>query len=326
MVVVLVFLGLFIFADTTEQEEVDFLLFMPNSAEELVDKDRAMVQLDNVAKYLLGKNPGPGQIYVYGYTANVVNDIDSVDLSRARAQWVMDELRKRGIARDLFADPVAYGPVDLWGNNVDEEDRLPNRRVRILFEGAVLSPAVVVEPVVPPVAEPVVEFAKPEIIISAGDNGETVNREKVKDKSSSKFPWLILLLLLALAALLFLLSKLKRKTKKEKPVPAKPRVIQSDPPVLVSPVVVAPIIPAPVDDSVTTSEIVVNLDEEIRFRAYELYLLRYGQNEDEINDWYRAVTEVCGRYNASGYQTYQAEGSWWAKKAIVLRKKSKDGG
>jgi hypothetical protein len=317
VVVFLVFLVFFVFADTSEKEEVDFLLFLPNSAEEFADEGRAMIQLDNVAKYLSGKNPNPGQIYVYGYTADVVNDIDSVDLSKTRALLVINELQKRGIARELFAEPVAYGPVALWGNNIDEDDRSPNRRVRILFDGTILTPAVLapVEPVVEPVAEP----EEPEIIITVADTGYAVQRDNAKDKSAFKFPWLILLLLLLLAALLFLLSKLKRRTKTVKPVPSETLVIQAGPPVIDAK---PAIIPAPIDTSVTTSEMVVNLDEEIRFRAYELYLLRYGQNEDEINDWYRAVKEVCGRYEASGYQTYKSGGSWWAKKTIVLHKKT----
>jgi hypothetical protein len=316
VVVFIVFLGLFAFADTGEQEEIDFLLFLPNSAEKFVEEERAKIQLDNIAKYVLDKKPDSGQIHVYGYTADVVNDIDSVDLSKARALLVINELLKRGMARELFSDPVAYGPVDLWGDNIDENDRIPNRRVRIVLDGTVLTPAVLAT------VEPVVE---PEIIITRGDDGETVKRESTQDKSDSKFPWIILLLLLALAAFLFLLSKLKRKNRttnpaSAKPAPAEPRVIHASPPPAS---VIAPlIIPAPPDESVTTSEMKVNLDEEIRFRAYELYLLRYGQNEDEVNDWYRAVTEICGRYDASGYQTYKSDGSWWAKKTMVLQKKA----
>jgi hypothetical protein len=317
--------GLCAFADTGDQEEVDFLLFLPNSAEEFVDQGRAMVQLDNMAKYLLGKNPNPGQIHIYGYTANVENDIDSIGLSKGRALLVMDELRKRGVSRELFSDPVAYGPVDLWGDNINEEDRIPNRRVRVVFEGAVLTPAVLepVESAVEPV-EPTEETVEPPVIIITANDGDTVSRENTKGKSRSKLPWIILLLLFFFAVLPFLLSLLKkRKRKRVKPATAaedqlSPLTAASPPPII--PIIPA-IIPATEDTSVTTSEMVVNLDEEIRFRAYELYLLRYGRNEDEINDWYRAVMEVCGRYDASGYQTYEAGGSWWAKKTIVLHNK-----
>lgn len=310
VVVFLVFSGLFAFADTNKQEEVDFLLFLPNSAEDFVDEGRAMIQLDTISRYILGKNPNPGQIYIYGYTANVENDIDSLNLSKARALFVMYELQKRGVARELFSDPVAYGGVDLWGSNENEEDRVPNRRVRIVLDGAVLTPAVVTP--VEPVAVPV----EPEIKITNADDGSNDKRENVKEKSGSKFPWIILLLLLAFAILPFLLSKRKKKSEIQKPIPPADLHLSK-----ASTPAIAPIIPVPPDESVTTSEMVVNLDEEIRFFAYELFLKRYGQNGDDVNDWYRAVMEICGRYDASGYQTYKSEGSWWAKKTIVLHNK-----
>jgi hypothetical protein len=300
-VVFIVFSGFFAFADAGEPEELDFLLFLPNSAESFADKERAMIQLDTVANYILGKNPTPGQIYVYGYSADVVNDIDPVDLSKERALLVMEQLRKRGIAQELFSDPVAYGSVNLWGNNIDEAHRLPNRRVRIVFDGAVLTQAILAP-------------VESEIFIPVADGSETVEmenvtKEELTEKSDSKFPWIWLLLLIPLALLLFLLFRLKRKTVKPAPVGTHPPVIDDAP----------TITPAVVATSITTNELVVNLDNEILFRAYELYLLRYGQGEDDVNDWYRAVMEVCSRYDASGYQTYRSEGSWWARKTIVLQ-------
>jgi hypothetical protein len=304
-VVFLVFSGFFAFANTGEPEELDFLLFLPNSAQEFADAERAMIQLDNAAKYILDKNPAPGQIYVYGYSADVVNDINPIDLSKDRALLVMDELQKRGIARELFSDPVAYGSVNLWGNNIDEADRLPNRRVRIVLDGAVLTQAVLAP-------------VESEIIIPVADESETVEtkevtRDETIEKSVSPFPWIWLLLLIPLAVLLFLLSRLKRKPKKVRQAPAK---TQEDSPSAIADT--PPIIPPPPDTSVKTSELIVNLDKEIVYRAYELYLKRYGQGEDELNDWYRAVTETCTRYDASGYQTYQSDGSWWARKTLVL--------
>jgi hypothetical protein len=300
-VVFLVFSGFFAFADTGEQEELDFLLFLPNNAQEFADAERATIQLDTIAKYILGKNPAPGQIYVYGYSADVINDIDPVDLSKARALLVMEQLQKRGIARELFSEPVAYGSVNLWGNNIDEADRIPNRRVRIVLDGAVLTQAVLAP-------------VEPELLIPV--EIETVVIEEVKEttkKSGSLFPWIWLLLLIPLALLLFLLTKLKRKSKTVKPVPAE--VQAESPPVIEA---APPIIPASPATSMKKNELIVNLDAEIRYRAYILYLLRYGQNEDHINDWYRAVTEICGRYDASGYQTYYSDGSWWARKSMVL--------
>jgi hypothetical protein len=312
ILVFLVFLGICAFADT---EEIDSLLFLPNSAEEFVDEGRATMQLDNAAKFILDKNPHPGQVYIYGYTANVENDIDSLNLSRARAQFVMNELRKRGIPQELFSPPLAYGGVDIWGNNANEEDRVPNRRVRIVLDGGIPTPPI------PAPAEPEMKPVEPEIKITRADDSYAVVEHK-KDRSGSKILWIILFLLLALALLAVLLSKLKKSNKAAQPAfPAEIPLSQLPSPLPPPAIGGMPLLRSePVDASVTTSEMVVNLDEEIRFRAYELYLLRYGQNEDEVNDWYRAVTEVCGRYDASGYQTYKSEGSWWARKTMVLHK------
>jgi hypothetical protein len=215
----------------------------------------------------------------------------------------MEQLRKRGIAQELFSEPVAYGSVDLWGNNANEADRVPNRRVRIILDGAVLTQAVLAP-------------VESEISIPAADESETVEtedvtREETPEKSGSPFPWIWLLLLIPLALLLFLFSRRKRKPKTAKQVPAEEARVNAPVAITDTPVII------PVT-TVKTSELIVNLDEEIRYRAYVLYLLRYGQNEDHINDWYRAVTEVCSRYDSSGYQTYRSEGSWWARKTIVL--------
>ena len=43
-----------------------------------------------------------------------------------------------------------------------------------------------------------------------------------------------------------------------------------------------------------------NLDEEIRRRAYELYLARNGCNGDPVGDWFVAEREVRARYAAAG--------------------------
>ena len=188
--IALIFLVLFAaaaFGDTGEQEEIDFLLFMPNSGNEFVAEAQAMIQLDKLAKYLTSRELVPGQIHIFGYAAIVVNDIAGTDLSRDRALFVMRELQRRGVPADLFAAPVAFGEVDLWGSNADEEDRSPNRRVRVVLDGSVLTPAVIqaVPPISPP-AEPVKQESKPE-------------------EPKSQFPWWVLLIPL-LAPLVDLVS------------------------------------------------------------------------------------------------------------------------
>ena len=280
-----VFLCFFVFGETDEREEIDFLLFAPNSGELFVNEDQAMIQLDNLAKYLIGRNLIPGQIYVYGYASAAINDIDSVSLSRDRASFVINELQKRGVPKDLFSDPVAYGEVDLWGGNTSEEDRIPNRRVRIVLDGNVLTPAVLKAVDTEPV--------------TSGSDDTAAARENSQAESGSDFPWWILLPLLLLAALIFFLLK-RGKRAAGKPIPDNEPEKAEEP------------IPA----VVKSETFVKNLEEEIRFRAYELYQQRNGRNEDAEGDWYIALPEVCARYEAAGYQVYAEAGNWWARKTI----------
>ncbi|MDR2943431.1 MAG: hypothetical protein LBV17_12680 [Treponema sp.] len=153
IIIFLIFWGTVAFADTGNQKEIDFLLFLANSDNQFADNAQAITHLDTVAHYLKGRNILPGQIYVYGYAANVTNNIDPIHLSTNRALFVIHELQRRGIGSNLFADPVGYGQVNLWGGNTNEPDRSPNRRVRILVEDTILTPALAVtEPVavIPP--------------------------------------------------------------------------------------------------------------------------------------------------------------------------------
>jgi hypothetical protein len=214
VIVLLAFFGICVasndaFAQTGDQEEIDFLLFLPNSDNQFADDAQAMTHLDTVAHYLKGRDILPGRIYVYGYAADVANEIDPILLSKNRALFVMQELQKRGIANNLFADPVGYGHVDLWGDNTDEPDRSPNRRVRILVENIILTPAIVAEPEV--IIEPV-ETAEP---------AETVKvtpppKPTEEPPYSLPFPWWLLLLPLLLIPVILLASKHKKNA------PAKP--------------------------------------------------------------------------------------------------------
>ena len=181
--------GFLAFGDTGEQEEIDFLLFLHNSANRFVNEESAMIQLDNTAIYLMARNLSPGRISVHGYAAAAVNDIEPYNLSRERALHVISELQKRGLSGDLFAEPVAYGQVDLWGGNADERDRSLNRRVRILLDDSVLTMA---------------DFRT----VCTWEETETV-------KTCSKFPWWIIPLALLgialIAAIIFFASASRRK-------------------------------------------------------------------------------------------------------------------
>jgi len=276
--------------DTSVQEEIDFLLFLPNSGNQFVNQDQARVQLDKLAKYLAGRNLIPGQIAVYGYSAAASNNIEPVNLSKDRAFFVIGELQKRGVPKELFSDPVGYGEVNLWGGNTNEQNRSPNRRVRILVDGTVLTPSTL-------------KAAEPEPVVSSADSNEKpAAQAQTTDESGFRIPWEILLplLIIALIALIvFLLARSRRRSRAAaapEPVPAAVPVVA--------------VVPAAV--SYTT----VNLDEEIRLRAYGLYEERNGQNGDADGDWYKAVVEICGKYEAAGYGTYAETGSWWARKRL----------
>ena len=295
LLILMTFFGFLAFGETGEQEEVDFLLFLPNSGNQFVNEEQAMIQLDNLAEYLGDRNLSPGQIFVYGYAADVANDIEPVNLSRDRALFVINELQKRGVLKELFSDPVAYGPVDIWGSNADEANRSPNRRVRIMLDGNFLTPA-------PQAA------AVSEIIISSNDN------VKAEEKSNNKFPWIILLLLLLIALLIAMIALLSKHRKK---LNDKTTALADNKPESVVVPIAAPVAPAaaaPVVACVIADEKIVNLEEEIRYCAYMLSLQRSEQYGDPYGDWCVAVCEISARYQENGYTVYMESGTWWARR------------
>ena len=127
--------------DTAGQIELGFLLFLPNSSDRFVNDTQASIRLDNLAEDLTKRNLSPGQIHIHGYAAAAKNDIESVELSRARARFVMAELQRRGVPYNLFAEAKAHGEVALWGNNTSEAERNPNRRVRVMVDSNMPMPA-----------------------------------------------------------------------------------------------------------------------------------------------------------------------------------------
>jgi hypothetical protein len=284
-----------VFGDTNTQEEVDFLLFSPNSGSRFENEEKAFVQLNNLTQYLLGKNLVPGQIIVYGYAAYAPNDIKSSDLSKERALTVMEELQKRGVSRELFADPVGYGAVYLWGNNDTENARKLNRRVRVLLDGESSIPIAETE------ASALAEDIIPEIVYTAPE----ITIYSTPKKESFKFPWWILPLLafLALAFLVFfLLGKRSRKTV------YKDRIVNAPAPETV-------IIPEPEPVKAKTTYS-VNLDEEIRARAYELSRQRNEQGDYREQDWHNAVREISAWYIACGHSVFTDGGGWWASNTV----------
>ena len=272
--------GFFTFVNAAEQEEIDFLLFFPNSGDQFVNTEQANIQLDNLAKYLRERSLVSGQIIVYGYAAVADNEIEPLNLSMDRAVFVINELQKRGVSGDLFSDPVAYGAVNLWGSNSDEESRIPNRRVRILLDGNFLTPLVI-------------QAAEPEIVPAIIE--DTVS------ETGSKFPWKLLLFLLLIPliiALILLAASHRKKPTDDTAGEEAPQVSAVTPP------------PAP--PVAATREREVDLDEEIRLRAYELSGRRSDWEGDMDGDWYMAMCEILPRYEAAGYRIDFMNGHWMA--------------
>ena len=112
LLILFVLCSLFAFADEPEDiensEEVEFLLFMPNSSNLFANERQAIQQLDRLARFLIDRDLNAGQIYVYGHTAYAQNDIEPEELARNRALFIMSELQKRGVPDHLFAEPIAY--------------------------------------------------------------------------------------------------------------------------------------------------------------------------------------------------------------------------
>jgi OOP family OmpA-OmpF porin len=84
--------------------------------------------LDRVADSLMA-NPG-GRIEVAGHTDNRGDPTENTELSRLRAQAVVDYLVSRGVSRDRLV-ARGYGPDQPIADNESREGRLRNRRVEL---------------------------------------------------------------------------------------------------------------------------------------------------------------------------------------------------
>jgi len=311
-----VFCGISIFSENDDQEEVDFLLFSPNSSNQFVNYEQSVIQLNKLAQYLSNKKLTPGQIIVYGYAAFAPIDIDSVDLSRERALFVINELQKRGISKELFSEPIGHGSVYLWGNNTNENDRKLNRRVRILLGGE--TPIQITEEII---------NAEPETVPESVQEMPPITQKEPREKSDFNFPWWLLLLLPLLLLLLLLKKRPKKSTHKEtivntqqtpkadapkpapapEPVPPPPVIAPTPEPIPVQETKHEAAAPVPIMETTT-----INLDEEIRFCAYEHFERRGGVNGSREQDWYDALSVVSARYTPRGYSVFFKDGYWWA--------------
>jgi len=302
-----VFCCISIFGDNATHEEVDFLLFSPNSSDRFENEEQAFIQLNKLAQYLSNKNLTPGQIIVCGYAAYAPNKIMSVDLSRDRALTVMEELQKRGISKNLFSDPVGYGAVSLWGNNTDEDARKLNRRVRILLQGE-FPVSITQEIIAAEIESPEVEAGNP-VVVQEEPAVRKYTPEDTPKKSSSKFPWWVFPVL----ALLFLFIILLLRARSRKPV----HKVHKDRTTSVQPQIQKTDIKSVPAEAIVTYT--VNLDEEIRLRAYELSQQRDGRDDYRDQDWYNAVREISAWYIANGHSVFTDGGYWWASSTGAAR-------
>jgi len=304
--------GIFTYGDNNEREEVDFLLFMPNSGVRFVNEEQAFIQLNKLALYLSNKNLNPGQIIVYGYAAYAPNDIRSDDLSKERALTVINELQKRGVPKAYFADPVGYGSVYQWGSNANENDKKPNRRVRILLDGE--SPVPITRKIIEAeTGAPQTTEIKPILEKKVAPRNIP---EYTPKRTNAKFPWWVLPLF-TLFLLFLLIIKTRKPAHKEETAHTASQFTQMDiVPAFVSVPETEPEAELEASPELTRKEAVttwtVNLDEEIRTRAYELSQQRGEKGDYRDQDWYNAVYEISSWYTACGHMVYSDGGYWWA--------------
>jgi len=98
--------------------------------------------LDDLAKELLALNLGDREVDIQGYAAYADNNIDPYELSKKRAEFIIDGLVKRGLAKSLFTEPKPNGSVNFWGDNSSEEQQHPNRRVMITVRRKIATPQI----------------------------------------------------------------------------------------------------------------------------------------------------------------------------------------
>ena len=264
LAIFLIFLCLLAFADTVE---IDHLIFLPDSSNQFVKQAEAMNQLDTIAGFLKSRNLDPGQIKVYGYAADSPYGLEPMDLSRNRALFVINELQRRGVPENLFDKPIGYGSVDLWGSNVNEADKSPNRRARVMLDGDFLSPAAV-------------QALPPPVTISSNDE-PSIKYGEITVEKTNRFPsWILPILLALLIAIIYLMFRKKKK-----------QVGETAPKIEPIPAPIAPI-----------EKTYVLYDEEVRLYAYGLCERRNYQNGDAPGDWFQAECELTAYYENQGYR------------------------
>ncbi len=91
----------------------------------------AAATLDEVARILLERYPGKS-VVVAAHTDALGSDEYNMELSRKRANSVIDYLAKKGVPKTLLT-PVGYGETKPVASNDTEEGRQKNRRVEFII-------------------------------------------------------------------------------------------------------------------------------------------------------------------------------------------------
>jgi hypothetical protein len=121
----------------------------------------------------------------------------------------------------------------------------------------------------------------------------------------TKFPWFILIPYLFIPLIpIFFFSKRRHEIEKDDIIESREETKED---------ILASI-------SEETGVIVVDLDDEIRQRAQELYEQRGGRDGNSYEDWYKAYPEIRAKYEAQGYST-QLDVETWRWKAFKTYKK-----
>ena len=98
-----------------KMEEFGFFTFHPDSPDTFENEEISLELLDRMAAVLSSRDLTPGQIHVFGYSAIASNEVNPMLLAYNRAIFIINELVRRGVSWDLFAPPMGYGSVNVWG-------------------------------------------------------------------------------------------------------------------------------------------------------------------------------------------------------------------
>ena len=104
-------------------EEIGYLIFYPDRYNRFANPVQAQRQLDAIAFNIQNRNLQPGQVYVIGYAADAASSMSLETLSLNRTFFIINELVRRGVSWELFAQPEGQGASFDFGQELN-----PNRR------------------------------------------------------------------------------------------------------------------------------------------------------------------------------------------------------